>query len=154
MKKLISLILILCMACMLVPAMAEDAAGIWYAVEMTSEGLTIKPAEVGMSMTLELKEDGTAEMVMEMAGQKDTDAGTWSVEGDTLSMTFKEATLTATIADGKFAMEQDGANITFSKEAPEVANPLFPSLSAVYTSPGPVRSSLEAKKLRTFQDLL
>ena len=121
MKKLISLILILCMACMLVPAMAEDAAGIWYAVEMTSEGLTIKPAEVGMSMTLELKEDGTAEMVMEMAGQKDTDAGTWSVEGDTLSMTFKEATLTATIADGKFAMEQDGANITFSKEAPEVA---------------------------------
>ena len=120
MKKLVSLVLILCMACMLVPAMAEDVAGMWYALEMTADGMTIKPAEVGMTMTMELKEDGTAEMAIEMAGQSEKDSGTWALDGDTLSLTFDEKTLTASVANGEFSMEQDGAIVKFSKEAPVV----------------------------------
>ena len=120
MKKLVSLVLILCMACMLVPAMADDVTGIWYALEMSAEGMTIKPAEVGMTMTMELKEDGTAEMVMEMAGQSENDTGTWALDGNNLSLTFDEKTITAEIVDGEFSMEQDGAIVKFSKEAPVV----------------------------------
>ena len=53
MKKLFSLILALCMACMMIPAVAEEGvAGEWYA----SLG--------GMTMVLNLAEDGTAEMTM------------------------------------------------------------------------------------------
>ena len=53
MKKLISLILILCMACILVPATAEDgAAGEWYADYH------------GTVMILALNADGTSSMTV------------------------------------------------------------------------------------------
>ena len=66
MKKLISLILILCMACMLVPAMAdEDITGDWYGNMM------------GMGVTLTLNADGTYAFI---ANGQEMAAGPWKVE--------------------------------------------------------------------------
>ena len=63
MKKLISLILILCMACLLVPAMAEDdVTGDWYYAGM------------GDSVRFVFNADGTAKLITEMMGQKSEEA--------------------------------------------------------------------------------
>ena len=64
MKKLVSLILALCMACILIPATAEDVTGLWYMVEMITNGVSINPAEMGINWTMELSEDGAGSRMM------------------------------------------------------------------------------------------
>lgn len=119
MKKLISLILIACMACMLIPAMAEDdILGDWYLNELTVEGTTINPADMGMSMTYTFKDGGVLEMSAEMMGQQDQETGSWSLDGSTLTITLQEQTQTATYADGKITIEADGQTGILTKEAP------------------------------------
>ena len=63
MKKLISLILVLCMACALAPAMAEGVTGTWYLIEMNADGVSVSPADMGMTWTLVFNEDGTVKLV-------------------------------------------------------------------------------------------
>ena len=94
MKKLISLLLILCMACMLIPAVAEDsAAGTWYMAEMTQGEMTFAPSQLGMTWSLTLAEDGTASSVMEMMGEKEESTGT--VDGEAVETEIAEPTADA-----------------------------------------------------------
>ena len=121
MKKLISLILILCMACMLIPAMAEDdILGDWYLNELKLNDATINPADMGMTMTYTFKDGGVLEMTGEMMGEKNSATGTWSMDGSTITMTIEDSTQTATFADGKITMEDQGQVGTLTKEAPVV----------------------------------
>ena len=62
MKKLLSLVLALMMACMLIPAMAEgqDVTGDWYLTDVS--GMNV--ANLGMSMIVTLNADGTAKVSM------------------------------------------------------------------------------------------
>ena len=121
MKKLISLILILCMACMLIPAMAEDdILGDWYLNELSLNGTTVSPADMGMTMTYTFKEGGVLEMTGEMMGEKNSATGTWSLDGSTITITIEDSTQTATFADGKITIEDQGQVGTMTKEAPEV----------------------------------
>ena len=123
MKKLISLILILCMACMLIPAMAEeDVTGVWYLVEVTSQGISVNPADMGMVSTVTLNPDGTLTAVMEMMGQKQEETGTWSLEGDVLTISEEDTTISATVADGKFALASDQQSMIYSREEPVVSD--------------------------------
>ena len=72
MKKLISLVLVLCMACMLVPAMADDdISGEWYGSMM------------GQPMTLSLNADGNYTMSL---AEQQMSAGTWILDGSVLTM--------------------------------------------------------------------
>ena len=120
MKKLISLILILCMACMLIPAMAEEAAGEWYLTSMSYGGQTLDAAAFGMSGTLTLKEDGTYTAVMTGS---DESTGTWKAEGDKVQIIVNDQTTEATIADGFLTITdaESGSSMIFSKEAPAAA---------------------------------
>jgi hypothetical protein len=119
MKKLISLILILCMACMLVPAMAEDdILGDWYLTEVTVEGMTINPVDMGMNMTYTFKDGGVLEVTGEMMGETNTQTGTWSLDGSTLTMTAQEQDQAATFADGKITIEMDGQTGILTREVP------------------------------------
>ena len=121
MKKLISLILILCMACMLIPAMAEDdILGTWYLNELTLNGTTVSPASVGMTMSYTFKEGGELEVKGEMMGESNSTTGTWSLDGSTITMTIEGSSQTATFADGKITMEDQGQVGTLTKDAPEV----------------------------------
>ena len=107
MKKLISLMLILCMACMLVPAMAEgDAAGIWYA------------DYYGTVMILTLGEDGTSSMTVS-GNQMGT--GTWAendgkIEITMTDMTGEASTQVTTLADGVLTLADDGMSVDFTQE--------------------------------------
>ncbi len=88
MKKLISLILVLCMACMLIPATAEeDLTGEWYGAMM------------GMGLIMTVNEDGTFSMTV---GGNVMGAGTWKMEdgnllaevdGQAETFEFKDGTL-------------------------------------------------------------
>ena len=122
MKKLIALILILCMACMLIPAMAEDdILGDWYLVELNMGETKINPADLGMNMTYTFKDGGVLEVTGEMMGETNSQTGTWTLDGSTVTMTIEDQPQSATYADGKIMIESDGQTGVLSKEAPAVS---------------------------------
>ena len=108
MKKLVSLFLVLCMMCAVIPALAEeDLTGEWYA------GL------YGTEITLALGEDGSAKMLigdMEMIGQ-----GTWALEDGKLIITDTESGESSEYdyADGKISVDNDGEHMEFTREHAE-----------------------------------
>lgn len=104
MKKLISLVLILCMACMLLSAMADDdITGEWYA------------SLYGVPLKMTLNADGTASMAM-----GDTDMGTaaWTFSDGKFSMTEDESGVVSegTLVDGVLTIEDDDQLIEFTRE--------------------------------------
>lgn len=107
MKKLISLLLILCMACMMVPAFAEetDLTGDWYASFM------------GVTMTLTINADGTMSMTAPGEdGAMNSQTGTWTREGDTLTLTVQDSPATATITGEELVMSEGGMELRFGRE--------------------------------------
>ena len=105
MKKLISLILILCMACLLVPAMAEDdVTGDWYYAGM------------GDAVHFVFNADGTAKLITDMMGQQSEEDGTWSLDGSAMTITFSDQAQTATFADGAITLEADGMTATLVRD--------------------------------------
>ncbi|MBQ9197683.1 MAG: hypothetical protein IJ157_10660 [Clostridia bacterium] len=124
MKKLVSLILALMMACMLLPAMAEaaDVIGDWYLTEVQMGEDTLPPSVLGMEMTITLNEDGTALFVTAYGEDVDEDAVTWKMGDGAVIISMGED------GDQDFVMEDDllkfdmgGALLVFSQEAPEIA---------------------------------
>ena len=85
MKKLISLILALCMACMLIPAMAEeDLTGEWYGTLF------------GMGIVLTLNADGTYAF---MFGGEVQEAGAWKTEDGNVIMEPTESDNPTTVME-------------------------------------------------------
>ena len=103
MKKLISLILILCMACMLIPAMADtDVTGTWYASMM------------GIPMTMTLNADGTGTMISPVQGGEAPAA--WTMEGDKITITVNDSPATGTVTADAITLEESGMEIVFTRE--------------------------------------
>ena len=106
MKKLISLILVLCMACMLIPAVAEESVtGEWYA------------SMAGVTMILTLAEDGSAEFSMPAA--ETTSSGTWVLDGEKITITIDGSPAEGTVTDGTITLAEGEASMVFTREKPE-----------------------------------
>ena len=119
MKKLIPLILILCMACMLVPAVAEDdITGDWYLTQMEMNGARVDIAGTGMVMVFSFNADGTVHESMEMMGEKQEMDGTWTMDGNTVNLTANGQSQTLTYTDGVLTIESDGQTGILTREAP------------------------------------
>ena len=105
MKKLISLILVFCMAVMLVPALAESAgvAGEWIG------------SYAGQAIPMTLNADGT----FSMSGTE----GTWVLEGEALSMTAMGETMVFTFKDDVISFSMQDETIDFTRAAAEEAAP-------------------------------
>ena len=107
MKKLVSLMLILCMVCMLNPAMADSgAAGVWYA------------DYYGAVMILTLNDDGTSSMTV--SGNQ-MGVGTWvendgKIEITMTDMTGEASTQVATLSDGVLTLADGNMSVNFSQE--------------------------------------
>ena len=103
MKKLISLILVFCMAVMLVPALAEsaDIAGEWIA------------SFAGNDIPMTINADGS----FSMNGVE----GTWVLEGETLTMTAQGEAIVFTYKDDVISVSQQGQTIEFARAAAEEA---------------------------------
>ena len=79
MKKILAMILVLCMAAAAVPALAEgEITGTWY---MLVVGLT--------TATFDLNEDGTCSMEANNDGEEIKAEGTWTMEGEAVTVTLK-----------------------------------------------------------------
>lgn len=106
MKKLISLVLVLCMACMLIPAMAEDSlAGEWYY------------SASGVTMTLTLAEDGSASFLM--PGAETASTGSWTLDGEKITVTIDDSPVDGTYADGQITLGDENMSMVFTREKPE-----------------------------------
>ena len=123
MKKLISLLLALCMACMLIPAVAEDSpVGVWYAVKVIMKGVEVNPADMGMDWTMTFNEDGSFVNSMGIMGQSQDTTGTWTYEGGTLSVTSDGSTAALPFADGAITIDMgEEGSAVFTQEAPAAA---------------------------------
>ena len=123
MKKIVSLLLALMMACTLIFAAAaeETVTGIWYLNEVQMEGLSLNPATLGVEMTITLNEDGTC--VSETIQDEETEEtlGTWEM-GDgvvIVAMEGEEEPSEFAVEDGQLSADLGGVIGIFGREAPE-----------------------------------
>ena len=115
MKKLISLILILCMACMLIPAMADvDVTGVWYLKIMAMEGQSYDAAAMGYNIVMNLNADGSVEMTMPTG---DVSTGSWTLEGDQITVTVDDAPASGPVTEDAISLAADGQEMIFTREA-------------------------------------
>ena len=122
MKKLFAVALVLAMLLTAV-AFAEGVnyTGIWYLNEIDFGGTKLAPAAMGMEMTFDLKDDGTAVVTSpNEEGQIQETAGTWTLDGETLTVTINDEPLTLTLVDGNLVADSgDGMALTFGREKVE-----------------------------------
>ena len=97
MKKILALMLTMCMMLAMTPVLAEAAAsGTWY---LAMAGLTVG--------TLELNGDGTCTMTADTDGAEQSMAGTWTQEENKVSIEINDQTLLLVL---------DGESLTFNVE--------------------------------------
>ena len=108
MKKLLSLVLALCMACMLIPAMAEeDLTGDWYGSLM------------GMNVTVTLNADNA--YAISMSGSV-AEEGTWAAEDGKVTLTPSEggSETIFEIQETALYANMDGMELTLTRNAEDV----------------------------------
>ena len=118
MKKLFSLVLALCMACMLIPAVAEeDVTGEWYLKTMKQGETEYDAGAIGYNITMTLNADGTGTMLSPTS--EEPTPGSWTLEGDKITVTFEDSPIGGTVADGKITLSEGEISMVFTREKPE-----------------------------------
>ena len=122
MKKVFSaaLVVAIMMTCVCAGALAleaNDVVGDWYFNVLEQAGIAYNPTALGMDMILTFKEEGIA-----FQDEDEDEEGTWSIEGDTLTVAFEDEdgdmdTLVFVFVDGNLVtdMGEDGI-LTFGRE--------------------------------------
>lgn len=117
MKKALAALVVLTMLLSAVAvAEADSLVGIWYLNTMESDGTSFNPADFGVEMSIELKDDGTAVV---LSSEDETKEGTWSAEGDTVTVTVDDDPLVLTLTDGDLVAEEDDMKMVFGTEKSE-----------------------------------
>lgn len=103
MKKLISMVLILCLACLLVSAAADtDVTGEWYG------------SDKGVVMKFQLNADGTGSMTV--AGQNET-AANWTMEGDQITISIGGSAAAGTVTEDSIRLPyNNGKELVLTRE--------------------------------------
>ena len=115
MKKLISLVLILCMACMLVPATAEDVTGDWYLKTMKQGETEYDAGSIGYNISMTLNADGTGTMLTPTS--EEPLSGSWTLEDGKITITFDNSPIEGTVADGAISLAEGEQTMIFTREA-------------------------------------
>ena len=110
MKKLTALLLALMMACLLVPALAEDYTGEWYLVSVSAGSITVNPADTGISSTLSLTADGSITISYTQEDNSDFSTGSWEATETGIKVFSDDDVVLLIFADGvmTFGTEEDG----------------------------------------------
>ena len=100
----------------LVAVSSEDPfTGTWYVDQIdVGGGALVNAAEMGLTMTLVFSDDGTA--VLNGMGQEIT--GSWKVDGDSAVFSAQGMDAVFTPTEKGLRGEQDGTEMTFTREAP------------------------------------
>ncbi len=116
MKKLATLLIALLMLCTFASADTLDYLGVWYLVSIESEGMVLNPADMGMAVNVTLNADGTG---MVNATDEEEMSATWTVSGDTITITVEDEPLAFVLTDdGMLIAENEGSNMVFGREEP------------------------------------
>ena len=117
MRKLISLLLVLCMACMLVPAVADEAfTGDWYLKTMIMGETEYDAAAMGYNISMSINEDGTMTMISPTS--PDPIPGTWTLEGDQITVTVEEEPASGPVTAESITLASKEYTMIFTREAP------------------------------------
>lgn len=121
MKKLLSLLLALCLAAVLVPAAAEeDLIGTWNLVRATAQGVEMIVIGDEIAITMTIREDGTASLYSLLPGEEPATAeNNWSYADGVLTLTNPESgevEMIAPIVNGEITVEAGGAEMVLSRE--------------------------------------
>ena len=120
MKKIFALLLTLAMLVGAVAlAEAADLTGTWYLNELNLDGVALSPASMGLEMTIVLNEDGTTTATYEGEGESETGEGTWSVDGDVITITIEDDPYDFTLVDGNLVSDDEDMGMTFGREKVE-----------------------------------
>ncbi len=98
-------------------ALNEELFGLWYLNSLDMGGSVFSAADFGMSITLELREDGSASMdtMGELA------AGAWTSAEDGLTLSVEGEETAFHYADGALSAEEDGIVMFFTREQPQLS---------------------------------
>lgn len=119
MKKMFALILALCLATMMVSALAEDVTGTWYLNGGYANGVEMDISSMGISMEFTFNADGSAKVYMEMYGQAQSADGTWTLDGDKLTVTVDGSPLELKYEGDRLAVEaSEGTWLYLGREKP------------------------------------
>ena len=115
MKKAFAAFLILSMLLTAVAvAEAADVTGTWYLVEMREGEQSINPADFGMSITMQLNEDGTA--ILDSSIETEPQNGTWSMDGETIVVVDGDGQpMNFVQQDGQLVADEDGHGMIFGR---------------------------------------
>ena len=119
MKKLIALLMILCLASLMIPAGAEtDITGNWVGTEIVSDGVTYRMADVGMAFSITLNPDGTLVSNASDGESSEEVKGTWSLNGNILTTVTDGDAEDLKIVDGKiiYTTPGNGMSIILCRE--------------------------------------
>jgi len=101
-------------------ACSAPVVGTWELVEAKADGISIDVEEVGMSMTLEVKDDGSIVMTQEMDGVSESYTSYWKFEDDTLYIyeeeDDEESSGEIAYEDGKLVLDMMGVEMIFEKK--------------------------------------
>ena len=151
MKKLLSVILtlaMLCACCLTAAAETESAAGTWCIQTAQLGEQVINAADVGVSMTLTLLQDGTASVVAANNSEEMRSVGTWSQTGADVLIVLDDDPASCTIEDGVLYITEASTGLLFvlTRDVPTAAGTwYFTHLTyADYTTTS-TRSGLDMK---------
>jgi len=116
---------------MCIGAHAQEAGflGTWYLESMAMEGVTLNAADLGMSMTMTVNENGTVEMVM----FGETASYTWEMKDGAVVVEMDGNAMALTLDGGKLTMTDGDGISVFGRE---------PVVSAEGAEASPVREDV------------
>ena len=123
MKKLLSVILVLCLCCTAITALAEESyAGTWVLtramsgdVELTAEILE----QNNMKMTMEFREDGTFTSEEITSEQTQTLEGKWEIRDNQLILIIESGEQAIDIIDGELVLAVGESTLYLTRVVPE-----------------------------------
>ena len=98
----------------------ESVAGKWTVVSATLQSEEFDPQTLGLTIGVEFKDDGTVSL--EATSSMFTDAteqdlsGTWTQDGDTVTITANDEPLDGKLEDGKLTFSDENTSMVLERE--------------------------------------
>ncbi len=123
MKKLLAIVLALCVGCMLLPAVAEEAdfLGEWFLIKLVMGETEIDPSMMGLSISMTFNEGGTGTAATIQGGEEETHEFTWEQRDGQLVMISDGEEGPITLEDGLMKIASPSGDMILSREAPASA---------------------------------
>lgn len=118
MKKFFAVVLALLMVlCATAGAEEISYVGYWGLTDVSMAGVSVDPSTLNIDAAIQIREDGTCEMLIISEESSTDEEGTWVATETGVSMTDESGDVQElTYADGKLSMEEAGMTMVFTHQ--------------------------------------